>query len=181
MDLEELQSQITYKYGRNVLLFQELERMLKYLVANGQISGSASTVRAKFDKHRESVLKRTLGMVMGDHLDAQEPPPVPDDLEEAHFSFSFRIEYTGEKKEQLEQLVEERNHLIHHFLSDILENSDGDLVTSWALAGDNLDTQYDRLKIATEDIRCVVQEFREARQAALDYMQSKEFKNQLNR
>jgi hypothetical protein len=181
MDLEELQKDVTYKYGRNVLLFQELKRMLKYLVANGQITGSVSTIRAKFDKHRESVLKRTLGMVVGDHLDAQEPPPAPSDLKEPHFSFSFRMEYTGEKKAQLEQLVEERNHLIHHFLSDILEDSDGDLIDSWVRAGDNLDTQYDSLKIATEDIRQVVQEFQEVRQAAADYMQSEEFKNQFKR
>ena len=44
-ELERLRNEVFRKIGRNVLNFQNLERKLKFLIANGQIAGYASELR----------------------------------------------------------------------------------------------------------------------------------------
>jgi len=39
MELKEAKREVIYKVGRNVLMFQQMEHLSKYLVANGSVSG----------------------------------------------------------------------------------------------------------------------------------------------
>jgi hypothetical protein len=43
---EELVNDVLQKVGRNVVLFQQLEQLLKFVVANGNLSGFASELSA---------------------------------------------------------------------------------------------------------------------------------------
>jgi hypothetical protein len=53
------------KIGRNLLNFQQLENLLKFLVTHGEISGYASQLKLKQLKRSEAVGKQTLGKVAG--------------------------------------------------------------------------------------------------------------------
>ena len=45
------------KIGRNMLLFQQMEQMLKFLVANGRVGGNIHTLKARIEKQRADVNK----------------------------------------------------------------------------------------------------------------------------
>jgi hypothetical protein len=45
------------KIGRNMLLFQQMEQMLKLLVANGRVGGNIHTLKARIEKQRADVNK----------------------------------------------------------------------------------------------------------------------------
>jgi len=45
MELEKAKNEVLRKIGRNMLLFQKLEQMLKYLITNGKVAGYASEIK----------------------------------------------------------------------------------------------------------------------------------------
>lgn len=126
-DLDGLRNEVLRKIGRNVVLFQQLEVMLKLLVTHGGFSGYARDLEDIKKQHKAKVMKQTLGQVAGQFLENTygEYPETDDELPElkekgGHISFSFRIEsdedYYLKTKENLTKIVKERNDLIHNFL-----------------------------------------------------------------
>ena len=112
------------KIGRNVLNLQKMEGMLKRLVAFADIKGSSSELQNQLNELRDSVSKKTMGVVVGElcekiYSEAEELEGPPD-LKEPWMSFRFRIEASEESVDALKDafatLVEERNDLIHHKL-----------------------------------------------------------------
>ena len=68
MELEKAKDEVLRKIGRNMLLFQQLEHMLKYLIANGQFSGNVGEVKSNVERRAERVGKQTMGMLLGNIL-----------------------------------------------------------------------------------------------------------------
>jgi len=64
--LEELVREVQRKIGRNLLHFQKLEYLLKYIVANGQYSGFISDLQKNISSKRELVNKLTMGQLIGE-------------------------------------------------------------------------------------------------------------------
>jgi hypothetical protein len=172
--LKEAKADVIYKVGRNVLLFQQIEHLLKFLVVNGNASGHPSQLAANTKRRVDSVMKRTLGMVAKDYLDVTDPSPPPADLNEPHFSFSFRMDYHTDKKEVMEALIAERNHLVHHFLLDI----DIESLDDWIEAGEKLDKQSEKLEAELSELHQVVERFQEMRRDMADFVLSDEFRDQ---
>jgi hypothetical protein len=125
-DLDDLRNEVLRKIGRNVVLFQQFEVMLKLLVTHGRFSGYARDLEDIKKQHKAKVMKQTLGQVSGQFLENThgEYPETDDELPElkekgGHISFSFRIEsdeeYYLKTKENLAKIVKERNDLIHNF------------------------------------------------------------------
>jgi len=77
MERLEIKNEVMRKIGRNVLLYQQVEHILKYLVANGRISGDVSTIKSRHEIKKESVAKKTMGAVAGDFLPKFLPRIVP--------------------------------------------------------------------------------------------------------
>lgn len=46
MELEEARNEVFRKVGRNMLLFQHVEHLLRFLIANGQVSGNIGGIQA---------------------------------------------------------------------------------------------------------------------------------------
>lgn len=164
------------KIGRNMLMFQHMEQMLKFMVANGQFDGNIHTLKSKVEKKRADVNKRTLGQLVGNFLENtySEYEDSGDRAESdlPHFSFDFRIQadeaYYETRKTTLASIVAERNELIHHLLPRYRFQSDENFIE----CGKDLDAQYERLKSEIKDMEELVKNFIECRKEIAEYLQS---------
>ena len=91
-NLENARNEVLRKIGRNMLLFQQMEHMLKYLIANGQFSGNVGEIKANVEQRAERVCKQTMGMLAGQYLDEihlgrDEDTEGQEELKGAYFSF----------------------------------------------------------------------------------------------
>ncbi len=133
--------------GRNVVTFQQVEYLLKYLNTHSAFSGSVSEFSASLEKHAATVQKKTMGELAGrlvDHVlrhPSNDEPPVKTD--EARFGFRFSIESDAEfvdlHDREMRALVDARNDLIHHFLPRWQSAVGGDVDSALAY----LDAQRD--------------------------------------
>ena len=125
----EARDEILRKVGRNVLLFQQAERRLKWLAARKRIAGMPDEIAIAAGKLGEQVARETLGAVMRRAIDTAAPGEQEQARIEAavmergctHLEFGFEISFSDSEtnaawREGLEALVEDRNELVHHFL-----------------------------------------------------------------
>src|SRR5262245_32931855 len=120
-DLREAQTEVLRKVGRNVVLLQYLERLLKSILNDRHISEYISELPAKHQQRRVLIHKQTLGQLVGQYRDQTIPntDAEPAELKEAWISLTITIEGTQDEQEvfaSLSEVVAERNELIHHFL-----------------------------------------------------------------
>lgn len=152
MSLENLVKEVQRKIGRNLLLFQQLEHLLKYLVAHSKFAGCSSDIENRIDSKKESLMNQTMGQVIGQYVEGNDPktdghPIEPEALKEAYISFVFcddtDLQRYEEKKETLNDLVIERNNLVHHLLPEFDPNS----IESCEKIERSLDEQSDRIRV----------------------------------
>ena len=124
VELEKLKNEVLRKIGRNVMLFQQMEHLLKFLVANGTSSGYASELKTNHEQRTATIHKKTMGQVVGEFLENTFSPSeetTNEPKEETWFSFLSSIEcddlFYEERRKTLESLTAERNYLVHHLLS----------------------------------------------------------------
>ena len=111
------------KVGRNLLLFQRLEYILKMLVAMSEISGYASEIERNKESRKNWAMKLTLGQIVGEHIesfnpgDEERPEPSPG-RKEPYLSIRQSIQcdenFLENRKSVLAEFVKERNELVHH-------------------------------------------------------------------
>ena len=87
-DIDDLFGEVQRKIGRNILLFQQLEYLLKYIVANGQYSGYFSELEVVLAKRGETVNKQTMGQLIGQFVEYNNPArnncsDEPENIQEA--------------------------------------------------------------------------------------------------
>jgi hypothetical protein len=124
-ELTEETREVLRKIGRNVVLFQELERILKSLLAVQYPSTPVSKLKKRQEKRLAKVRKRSLGHI-ADRLhktlftDGDTDSITPAAIKEPTVSASFRLEadesIAEAAKLSLSSLIDERNKLIHHLL-----------------------------------------------------------------
>lgn len=112
------------RIGRNLLLFQHIEHLLKQLMTSARLEGTVHSMQANFDERRARIHKQTLGQLAGQFVDdvladAGERE-APENVDEAWFSFSFTIQtdsaFVEQHAAEMKAVVDARNDLIHHFL-----------------------------------------------------------------
>lgn len=162
-----------------MLLFQQVEYLLKYVVANGNFSGGISQLRAIKDRQIEVTKKQTLGQLVGQYLESthavcEENKEDPVDLEEAHFSVSFRVDvdadYYETKKEVLAALVADRNELIHHLLPRLNPES----LESWLETEAYLDQQRERIIPELKQLQSMIGSLEDGRKKMSEFLVSDE-------
>jgi hypothetical protein len=166
-DIKAVRDEALRRIGRNVVLFQELEGILKFLAAAQHPSMPLSKVKATREGRAESSRVRTLGQVAGQIVeelftDSDGDSSAPAKITEPWLAFSFRI--TGdlaeveESRKSLKALIEERNDLVHHLLPRWnLRDAD----SCHALCAE-LDEQRRRIVIEIERYRAYANTLREA-------------------
>ena len=97
VELEKVKNEVLRKIGRNMILFQQMERMLKYLITNGNVSGYISEIKANKEQRAETIHKQTMGQLVGQfledtHLGCDESIEEPEELKEAYLTLNFKVE-----------------------------------------------------------------------------------------
>jgi len=169
-DLQSEQNEALRKIGRNVLYFQRMEAMLKFLVSRSGIEGdSPEELKAHRDKRVEAVSRNTMGALVKSLFDtvytsSDAAEGVAGKVSEKRFSMSLTIESAPEAMEQqraaLDQIVEERNNLIHQMLANFDQSS----MESCHDLGSVLDAQLDRVRPQYENLLQLVQAMQDGAQ-----------------
>ncbi len=171
------------RIGRNLLLFQEIEHILKFIISKGNISGYISELKTVVEQQQSKVKTETMGGLVSKFIERTytELSESVDELKknEVHLSFSFKIESTvddvQERKETLDSLVSERNELVHHLLPKLNKNS---LDGIQKLSAD-LDKQGDKITFEINHFREIVKHIQTSRQTAINYMISDDYKKHM--
>jgi hypothetical protein len=123
MELENLKNEVLRKIGRNVMLFQQLEHLLKAMLDFGNYSGYFSELQQRFNMRQEANRKKTMGQLVEPvmrsvYSNVSDILDEPEELREPWVSFRYGIacddSFRNEQKETLQKIVDERNELIHH-------------------------------------------------------------------
>ncbi len=173
------------RIGRNIILFQDLERILKYLASVQHPSMPLSKAQATRERRADSIRTQTLGQVAGDVVqalfaDTDPESTTPDAITEPWLSFSFRIEtdpaVVEEWRKTLKELIDERNDLVHHLLSR-WNFHDADSCRALAV---RLDEQRLRIIREIEKYRAHAQAVKEMGMALQAFFDSEEGKRQFD-
>jgi hypothetical protein len=170
MNTTELQSELNEtlrKIGRNVLRFQRMEAVLKYLVSHSKFEASnTKDLKEKHKKKVDTVSQKTMGILVKDLftsviLDKTNETSTPKELDEAFFSITITMDadpaFREERKLALEHIVTERNALIHQTLLSFDPTS----IESCRTLNVVLDEQDERIRSEFENIREIAKTFRE--------------------
>ena len=179
-ELENLKKEIQQKIGRNVILFQQMEHMLKGLAIYGKISGYASELQTSHEHRIATIHKKTMGQVVGQFLEnsysaSNEITNEPEELKEGWCSFSFTIgcddSFYEERKNGLASLVIERNNLIHHLLPkwNLISSDSGTEIKQY------LDQQREKILPELELLNIQIKGIEEARKNLEIFLASGEF------
>lgn len=172
------------KVGRNVVLFQELEQLLKYVIANGSFTGFISEIETARQEQGKKINKQTMGSLVKQYVESSNPltgagSPEPEQLDEAYFSFSFKVEcdndYYQSQREALAQLVLERNDLIHH----LLPRFDMSSAKSCGALGHELDEQAEKIRTQIKGIQSIANALHKGREEIGYYLQSEKGQKEL--
>jgi hypothetical protein len=164
--IEDGRNETLRRIGRNVVLFQELENILKFLASAQHPSMPMSKARATRER-AESIRIKTLGQVAGQVVEelftaCDAESSTPAEITEPWLSFSFRIASDSadleESRRTLKALIDERNHLVHHLLSrwNLREAESCNALSA------ELDEQRRRIIVEIEKYRAYANTIREA-------------------
>jgi hypothetical protein len=173
------------KIGRNMLLFQKLEGLLKYTLSGSKISGYLSQLEQKKAKHEASIHKQTLGALVGKYVEEILGPETddsdkhPDEVTQPYLSFKFRLDHNEafyeEIKTWLAQLVNDRNELVHHLIPQLDITS----IASCEEIGQKLDIQADTIRNAVKHMQTIAKSMVKMKKHAADFLQSPKGKSLL--
>lgn len=183
MPLEDSVNEVFRKIGRNMMLFQQLECLLKFIIVNANLSGDASELDNIKAQRASRINKQTMGQLVGQYIENANPDceahsSEPEVIEEAYFSFSCRIEcdstYYETKKEALARMVFERNEMVHH----LLPSFDTSSAKSCERLGKKLDDQSENIHQEIKEMKAVAKALDEGRKQLASFLVSKKGKEQ---
>ena len=175
MNLEDSANEVLRKIGRNIILFQKFEYLLKYIVGNGNFSGYASEIEKLKARQDKAVRKQTMGTLVEQYLENSNPDYAEEhsktnESTESFMSFTFRTEcdsiYYEKKEEALARVVAERNELVHHLLPLYNSNS----LESCKQLGDKLDRQSEKLKKEILELESMATALKEGRKKIASFL-----------
>jgi len=184
VELEKLKNEVHRKVGRNIILFQKIELILKVLLARGQISGYASELNTVLEQRVTTIGKQTMGQVVKCLFEniisnPEESTNKPEELKEPWVSFDFRIQGDGifyeEQKNVLALVVAERNELVHHLLPKWDFNS----VEGGRATEQYLDQQHEKILPKFEYLKAQVNALVRSMKDCGDFLASDECEKQL--
>jgi len=116
--------EVLRRIGRNLLLFQQIEHLLKHLMGSSRVEGTLASMQGNLEERQARFHKQTLGQLAGQFVDElladAGERDAPEDLKDAWFSFGFTIQtdsaFVEQHTAEMKAVVDARNDLIHHFL-----------------------------------------------------------------
>ena len=181
-DPKPTQDEVLRRIGRNLLLFQQSEHFLKFLLSTHKAGGTAETFKINSQAQADCINKKTLGPLVekyGTEVLQDAGEEVPEEERPAGwFVFSFRVsgdtEFVESMRRDLKVMTDERNELVHHFLPRWQPDSPEKMAEALAY----LDTQRERVLPMHEHLRTTIGHMQESRQKLLQFMTSPEYEKQ---
>ncbi|PSJ17518.1 hypothetical protein [Nitrosomonas supralitoralis] len=176
--------EVLRKVGRNLLIFQQIESLLKMILGNSKVQGYVRELAFKQEQRINGMQKDMMGQLIQRYFDeilssSDEEPQRPRDLMEPWLSSSFKIAvdavFAKNQLEAFEMMREERNRLVHHFLPYWQSDSPENLIQT----SDYLDKQREKILPVWDHLKFVAKTMQQARQELASYMGSNEFDQQL--
>jgi hypothetical protein len=184
-DINVLIDEALRKIGRNVLIFQQIESLLKFMLKNNHFDGTPSDIVGTRETRSEDVNVKTMGALKKDFIDeilsdAGAPPIEPEEVPQSwRISFTFTSQFDSESfaalSENLNVMVKERNDLIHHFLPRWQPESPERL----AIAIRYLDQQHKKVLPMLDHLQSVSESMKISTQAMSQFLTSDQGKNQI--
>lgn len=182
---QNLEAEVLRKIGRNLLIFQQIEYMLKRILGNSRVQGYVHELADNKERRVNGVQKDMLGLLIQRYVDEilsdpDEEQHGPPDLSDLWLFSTFKI--TGDDKfyelqcRNLELVREERNQLVHHFLPYWRPDSPKHLST----ACEYLDEQREKILPAKEHLKSVFKTMHQVLQELAVFFASEEFSQHLN-
>ena len=167
--------------GRNVVAFQKMEAMLKFLIANQKIEGLPDQLQEILAARVTEVERQTMGTlvnrlfqtVLADKPSSGAEEGSPDGAWSLSFNVELEDEGRGEVEKSLKLLVEERNALIHQMLANFNAKSIESCVSLVAI----LKLQRDKIKPHYAHLQSIVKTVVEGRKELFEFIASDEFGN----
>ena len=165
--------------GRNVVAFQKMEAMLKFLIANHKIQGLPEQLMEIKERNRREVDRQTMGSLV-DRLfrsvvvDTSTEPgesDAPEGAASVTFSVELDAESHDETRDAFRLLVHERNRLIHQMLVSFNPNS----LDSCQAISDAMGDQRARLKPHLDNLKSIVKAISEGQKELLNLIDSEDF------
>jgi hypothetical protein len=179
-----VKDEVWRRIGRNLLLFQHIEEMMKAILSLTNVEGPASSIQQIAARRADEVHRKTLGQlkeqyfeeVMSEGLPAGEPP---QPLTEAWIRFSYTIEPQGDlldrDRAMFDALVVERNDLAHRFLARWRTSYANDHQAAY----DYLDQQRERALPVRDHLKSILEALFEHREQVAEYLRSDEGMRQM--
>lgn len=181
MPSTEERDHIYQKIGRNVILYQQLELLLKHIVGNSGLSAPISKLKQIQESNRKKTNTSTMGNLVGRFVDNIDPNFANDDLNEeevteAMLSYRFHLEISEgsyeEKKQTLSRIVAGRNRLIHHTISEY----DFKSIDSMKKLSKDLEQQEQEVRKEIDELKTISKNMIKAQTEYVNYLSSEEFK-----
>lgn len=175
--------EVLRKIGRNVLLFQQIEGLLKFLVANHRADGTTTDFVERRQQRADEVQAKTMGMLVGQYTDgilsdAGESPTDHEEVTQPWMSFNVTIngdsDFYESQRANLKLMVDERNELIHHFLPRWQPDS----LEHLTAATSYLDKQREKVVPMFDHLKSVTKSMQDAQQEMAAFLASDEGQRQ---
>jgi hypothetical protein len=163
-----------------MLLFQQLEGLLKYVISGSNLSGYASQLERKQAKQSASTHKQTLGTLVGQYVEDILGPETddsdkhPEEVTDIYISTKFRLGHNEafyeETKTWLAKLVDDRNELVHHLLPQLDTTS----AESCEAIGHKLEAQAKTIRHAIRHMQSIAKAMNASKRKMSALLQSPE-------
>lgn len=179
MNLESLHNEIYQKIGKNVMLFQKLEMILKYIIHFNSFNAYVSQLQEENNKLKDFISIKSMGQLINEFLAIGEISPTPkvDVSKEMFISTHIEIDtdLINEKSKTLKKLLEERNQLVHHAYAKF----NMDTVICCTKIIDSLNSQQVRIKNEINAFIPIVKTIEKFKKELVEAFKSDEFKEEL--
>lgn len=185
-DDKTLQDEVLRQLGRNLLLFQQIECSLKFLLSAHKVSGTSGDYLTRREERAETIKKQMLGNLVEKYgkevlqdVGADVPEEDHPDPDPRWMSVSFHIACDPDLLESLRRdlkfMTNERNQLVHSFLPRWQPDS-GDKMNE---ALRYLDEQREKTLPVHQHLLGAINGIQETRKRMREFVDSGEFDQQL--
>jgi len=184
-NLTKARNEVFRKVGRNVYLFQQIEKILKHINTHREVSGYISEIGEKQKQRAEEIGKLNMGPLVGQLIDNiyskfDESKSEVKELKEPYLSFVFKLDadpdFVERRRQALKSLVDERNHLIHHLFIFMEIKS----IEHYAELEIYLDSQRERIIVEHDQLTFLVNTLVDTTKEYVSFINSDEGVKQLD-
>lgn len=173
--------EVLRRVGRNLVIFQQAEGLLKFLLSTYNIAGTPETFVAKHQEQVARINRTMLGNlveaykqeVLQDAGAAEADEPMDEDGTLFRFRFTVRLDsaYLESLRADLKAMTDERNELVHNFLPRWQPDDDAVMQASLSY----LDEQRERVLPILEHLRTTAETVQKSRETMRDFFLSEDF------